>query len=152
MIEVSERTTSGFSAASIWPIIPPIEAPTTCAGATSRFRNRTAVSSAISESVYCSGERRRRTIWLIVGGTEIEVGRAADVAVVEADDIEAALGELVAEVLVPGDHLRRQSHDQHDRRVVGIAQGLVAEGHAPAHVAELLGHRAILDEPLFPLD
>ena len=36
----------------------------------------------------------------------MHVGRVADVAVVEADDVQSAGGELVAEVLVPGDHLR----------------------------------------------
>ena len=81
---------------------------------------------------------------------EVEVGGAADVAVVEADHVKATLREPLAEVLVPGDHLRRQAHDQQDRRVVRIPEGLVAEGHAPADVAELLGHRAIVDKELGP--
>ena len=64
----------------------------------------------------------------------------ADVAVVEAHDVKARAGELAAEVLVPGDHLRAQAHDQQRGRVGRVAEGLVAEGDAPADVAELLGH------------
>ncbi len=45
-----------------------------------------------------------------------------------------------AEVLVPGDHLRAESHHEQRGRVGGVAEGLVAEGDAPADVAELLGH------------
>ncbi len=71
---------------------------------------------------------------------EVEVGRAADVAVVEADDVEAAVGELLAELLVPGDHLGRQAHHQHHRGVGGVAEGLVAEGDPAPDVAELLAH------------
>ncbi len=57
----------------------------------------------------------------------LDPGRATDVAVVEADDAEAALGEHRAELFVPGDHLRRQTHDQEQRLAVGIAHLLVAE-------------------------
>jgi hypothetical protein len=71
---------------------------------------------------------------------EVEVGRAADVPVVEADHVEAPVGELLAEVLVPGDHLRGQTHHQHHRGVGRITVGLVAEGDPPPDVAELLGH------------
>ncbi len=57
----------------------------------------------------------------------LDLGRAADVAVVEADDAEAALGQHPAELLVPGDHLRRQAHHQQQRLPVGVAHLLVAE-------------------------
>jgi hypothetical protein len=70
------------------------------------------------------------------------VGRAADVAVVEADDVKAALGELLAELLVPGDHLGGQAHHEDDRRVGWVAERLVAEGDVPADVEELLVHPA----------
>ena len=147
MIEVSERTSSGCSAASIWAIMPPIEAPTTWAGAMSELaeqaggvlrhvRERVLLRPGSRRAQHLLGDRRR---------AEVEVGGAADVAVVEADDVEATLGELCAEVLVPGDHLRRQAHDQQDRGVVGVAEGLVAEGHAPPDVAELLGHPTIVE-------
>ena len=56
-----------------------------------------------------------------------DLGRAADVAVVEADDAVAAVGEEAAEALVPGDHLRRQAHHEEERRAVGLAHLLVAE-------------------------
>jgi hypothetical protein len=68
MIETSERTASGCSAASTWPIIPPIEAPTTCAGETPSSRKSAAVSSAMSKRLYCSGRTLRRTISNTVGG------------------------------------------------------------------------------------
>ena len=51
MIDVSERTSSGRRAASVWAIIPPIEAPIACAGARSSSRRRPAASSAMSASV-----------------------------------------------------------------------------------------------------
>ena len=57
----------------------------------------------------------------------VELGRVADVAVVEADDAEAALGQQRAELLVPGDHLRRQAHHQQQRLAVGVAHLLVGE-------------------------
>jgi hypothetical protein len=71
----------------------------------------------------------------------VEVGRAPDVAVVEADDVKAALGELLAELLVPPDHLGREAHDQEQRRVRAVAELLIAEGDSPADVCELLVHR-----------
>ena len=77
------------------------------------------------------GKRRRRPL---------QMGRAPDVAVVEAHHIQPARGELPAEVLLPGDHLRAQAHDQQRRRILRVAKRLVTEGDPPAHVAELLGH------------
>ena len=68
MIEVRERTTSGCSAAITWAIMPPIETPTTWAGAIPSSRRRPTASSAMSESVYCSDPSRRRSISAIVGG------------------------------------------------------------------------------------
>ena len=68
------------------------------------------------------------------------MGRSPDVAVVEAHDVEAARRELAAEVLVPGDHLGAQAHDQQGGRVGVLAEGLIAEGYAPAYVTELFGH------------
>ena len=69
----------------------------------------------------------------------------ADVAVVEADDAEAALGQQRAELLVPGEHLRRQSHHQQQRLAVGVAHLLVGDldavGGRQALFAQL-GHPA----------
>ena len=62
-----------------------------------------------------------------------QVRGAPDVAIVEADDEEAARGELLAELLVPEQHLRRQAHDEQQRRGVRRAEGLVAELDAVAH-------------------
>ena len=65
--------------------------------------------------------------------------RAPDVAVVVADDVEAAAGEVGAEVLVPAEHLRAQAHDEQDGGVGGIAEGLEADLDV-ADAAEALGH------------
>src|SRR3954449_9108387 len=59
MTEVSERTRSGCSTASSCAIMPPIEAPTTCAeGQPAASRTATA-SSAMSDSEYGAAPRRR---------------------------------------------------------------------------------------------
>ncbi len=68
------------------------------------------------------------------------MGRAADVAIVEAHHEKTALGELLAEVLLPGDHLGAEAHDQQRRRIGGVAVGLVAEGDPAADIADELGH------------
>ena len=68
-----------------------------------------------------------------------EDGRAPDVAVVVADDVEAAAGEVGAEVLVPAEHLRAQAHDEQEGGVGGIAEGLEADLDV-AGAAEAFGH------------
>ena len=82
-----------------------------------------------------SGRRRR------VG----EVRRAAAVAVVEADDMEAAAGEPLAELLGPGDHLEAQPDDEQQGGVARVAERLVAELD-PAGGAELLVY-GVVDGP-----
>ena len=57
----------------------------------------------------------------------VELGRVADVAVVEADDAEAAFGQHRAELLVPGQHLRRQTHHHQQRLAIGVADLLVGD-------------------------
>jgi hypothetical protein len=59
--------------------------------------------------------------------SRLDLGRAADVAVVEADDAEAALGQGRAEFLVPGQHLRGQAHHQQQRLAGGVAHLLLGE-------------------------
>ena len=56
-----------------------------------------------------------------------------------ADDEEAALRQLRAEVVVPGHHLRAEAHDHQDRRVTGVPEGLVTDLDL-ADAAEGLGH------------
>jgi hypothetical protein len=51
----------------------------------------------------------------------------ADVAVVEAHDVEAARGEILAEGFIPQDHLRAETHDEHERRIALVPEGLVLE-------------------------
>ena len=61
-----------------------------------------------------------------VGDAELlEMPGQAAVAIVEADDVEAAPHEVAAEVVLPEDHLRAETHDQRERRFGGIAEGLV---------------------------
>src|SRR3954447_4207966 len=67
--------------------------------------------------------------------------RLAYVAIVEADHEEPAPGQLAAEVLTPGDHLCAQTHDQQDRRVTCLAEGLVTERDR-SHFCELFVHMA----------
>ena len=76
----------------------------------------------------------------------LDLGRAADVAVVEADDAEAALGQQRAEALVPGDHLRRQAHHQQQRLAVGVAHLLVAELDPVGGRDQLLAEACIREE------
>src|SRR3712207_8343989 len=64
-----------------------------------------------------------------------EVRGPPDVAVVEAHDVEAAVDEHPAEVLVPGDHLRPEPHHEQDRRVGRVAEGL--EARSEEHTSEL---------------
>ncbi len=63
----------------------------------------------------------------------------ADVAVVEADDAEAALGQHGAELLLPAEHLHRQAHDQDQRLAVGIADLLVGDLDAVGRCQPLVG-------------
>jgi hypothetical protein len=65
--------------------------------------------------------------------------RQPGVAVVEAHDPEAPVGEHLAHLAVPGDHLRTQAHDQQQGGIVGAAERLVAEGDLP-EVGEGSGH------------
>ena len=53
--------------------------------------------------------------------------RQADVAVVVADDAQALVDELLAELLAPQQQLRAETHDQQDGRIVGIAHVLVVD-------------------------
>ena len=48
-------------------------------------------------------------------------------------------GELGAEVLVPGDHLRREPHHEQQRGLLGVAEGLVCDVDV-ADATGLLGH------------
>jgi orotidine-5'-phosphate decarboxylase len=91
-------------------------------------RQRVARGDGVAQKLQ---ERRRRSL---------QVGRAADVAVVKAHHVQAARRKLCAEVLLPGDHLRAEAHDQQRRRIGRVAEGLVAEGDPLAHIAELLRH------------
>ena len=57
IIEVSVSTRSGCSIAIVWAIIPPIDAPTTCARSIPSAVSRPKPSSAMSLSVYGASRR-----------------------------------------------------------------------------------------------
>ena len=55
------------------------------------------------------------------------MARLADVAIVEADHAKAVHGELLAERVVPMDHLRSEPHDQQQRLGIVVAKDLIAD-------------------------
>ena len=129
MIEVSESTQLRVCTASVWAIIPPIDAPTTCAGPRSSSSQQAGgVVGHVGERVLLGGGSGARPAAASPGGWHVDRGRAPDVAVVEADDVEAAPGELVAEVVGPADQLHAEAHDEEQRRVVRVAESSRSRG------------------------
>ena len=63
------------------------------------------------------GERRGRSQLRKVAGQP-------RIAVVEANDEIALIGERLAQLVRPGDHLRSEAHDEKERRIRGIAECL----------------------------
>src|SRR5436309_843207 len=57
----------------------------------------------------------------------IHLSRFADVAIVEADDVESALRQSRAKPLIPQDHLRAKAHDEEEWPVVAITERVVAK-------------------------
>ena len=118
----SERTRSGWLPASTCAIIPPIEAPTTCARSMLQVVEQTLASSAMSTSVYGTGLRLPTDSAPPARYTEpsarrpCNLRRQADVAVVEPDHPVAPLDQLRAEAVGPHRQLRADAHDQQDRR------------------------------------
>ena len=60
----------------------------------------------------------------------LDMGRLADVAIVETYDV-AVLGERAAEAVGPAEHLTAEAHDQEHRWAARIAEGLVGKRHLP---------------------
>jgi hypothetical protein len=127
MISVSVRTRSACSSATACAMNPPIDAstrltspsprpsmsPATSAGhVADRVRRRPAPHENVSQA-------RRRQI--------PQVGRSAHIPVVEPDDEKTAPGQTCAQLVRPGDHLRRQAHDQHDRRRARVPERLIRQ-------------------------
>ena len=138
MIEVSDRTSSGCSAASTWPIIPPIDAPTMWAGAMSRPSIRAAASSAMSERVYWPGGVRLSSISLVDGGlfsTWVErpmsrLSKRTTRKPSPASRSQKSSCQAIIWVASPMTSSKGGS--------AGVAELLVAEGDPPADVHELL--------------
>ena len=106
---------------------PPIDAPT---------RWTVAQPQAIDEPDHIVGHvadrvRRRPAPHHDVGKArrrEVpQVGRFTYVPVVEPDDEKTAPGQGLAQLVRPGDHLRRQAHDQHDRLRARVTERLVRQ-------------------------
>ena len=76
------------------------------------------VLAAQGEAAHLGDGRRRQAI---------EVGGAPDVAVVVTDDVVAVGGQVPAQVLGPGDHLGAEAHDQQQRHVGRVTEGLVRD-------------------------
>ena len=70
----------------------------------------------------------------------VDLGREPRVAVVEADHMEAALGEALAELEVPVDQLHPEPHYEQERGIARVADRLVDELDL-SDPGALLGHR-----------
>jgi hypothetical protein len=57
----------------------------------------------------------------------LELGRQPDISIVEANDAEATGGEAVAERLRPRNHLRGETHDQQDGRIVPVTSVVICD-------------------------
>ena len=77
-----------------------------------------------------------------------QVGRFAHVPVVEPDDEQAGPGQTRAQLIRPGDHLRRQAHDQHDRRRARLTERLIRQldavgGHPARRAGDIIHWRSV---------
>ena len=111
MIDVSERTRSGWSIAIFCTIIPPIDAPTMWADSMPRWSSRLIASAAMSASRYGASTRlppegREDARGHHAGVDALELRRQPDVAVVEPDDEEATVDERLEQLVVPDVALR----------------------------------------------
>jgi hypothetical protein len=70
-----------------------------------------------------------------------DLGRQADIAVVEPDHVEAAVDEALAQLDVPRHQLGAEAHHEEERGILRIAEGLVLDLDAVARCA----HAAIVD-------
>ena len=121
MIEVSERTRFGNDSAISCAIMPPIDAPTTCADAMPSASIRPMVSSAMSRQLV--GRVRPGSVRTAVSGVSIGVSACRRSACVDWPMSRLSkrmtrkprCGELLAELVVPMDHLRAEPHDQQQR-------------------------------------
>jgi hypothetical protein len=88
------------------------------------------VGSHVGERVRRRGEIAGERRGQVGHGCIVEMGRLAHVAVVEADELQAAPGQLLAESIRPGDELRADAHDQQHRGRVRVAETLVGDVEA----------------------
>ena len=130
--EVIESRRSGCSMARVCTIMPPIDRPITWARVDpERVEHRDRVGGHVGERV---GDLRRFAVTgrhhaRHVGSDVGEVGRQADVAVVEADRRGSLGGEALAPLGPVVDALAAESVDQEQRRIGRVAERLVVELH-----------------------
>ena len=135
MIEVSESVCSGWSVATIWAIMPPIETPTMWAFLMpERVEQPDGIPGHVTDRVRqrCRLARLRASVIAFQSGEAggVELRREADVAVVEDDDPVAPLHQLLAELDGPRGELAVRAHDQEDGLAVLGAEALVGDGDA----------------------
>ena len=140
MIDTRESTRSRCSRASVWAIMPPIETPVTWALLDAEVVEQPdGVVGHVAQRVGQLGLTAHEPTDDIAAMTALaaQLGRATDVAVVEADHVEAALGELLAELRCPPGQRPGEAHDQQQRRIIGVAERVVAELDAGLERGEL---------------
>ena len=89
-------------------------------------------SLAMSESVYGTGGSSPRPLAGVeerghVDSDAVEMRRQPAVAVVVPNDEEALVGDRSTELLVPGDQLRGEPHDEQQRLVLRVSDGVVLD-------------------------
>jgi hypothetical protein len=128
MIYVSDWTRSGCSIATVCAIIPPIDAPTTCAPSSPSASSRPTVSPAMSDSVYEAEE-------ISPANADTTAGAGAAWRCVES--LMSRLSNRMTwrrratsasqKPVRPTNHLRCEPHHQHDGRCRRIAEPLVGD-------------------------
>ena len=83
--------------------------------------NTSAALSAVSGKLPVACAAQRCWQGAAAGGSP-QVGRPAHIPVVEPNDGKTAPGQTFAQLVRPGDHLRRWAHDQHRRRRARIPE------------------------------
>ncbi len=127
--EISEATRERCSMATVWAIIPPIDAPSTWAALHAEVvQEADGVGGHVGERVRHRWERlvgqRRGHHRTDVDLDPIEGGGQPGVPVVEPDDVATTGRQLLAEAVIPGDQLGREPSDEEEGGVVGRAEGL----------------------------
>ena len=113
------NTRCGCSMAITWAIIPPSDSPRTWAASISCIiEDRNGVGGHVRQHVALASRASRRVS---------EMGRQADIAIVEAQHPQPVIDEPLAPRLIEGDALATAPVDHHQRRVVRRTERLVVQ-------------------------